>query len=262
MKKTVIRLALVLLASLSSVKAQKVSPPTSDELMAITRRGTLLYEYDQAVWHASDAAETANPKTIEGQQSLAKNENGKWIVVFGRLNADKSRFGIRYEAVEQTKPQEFRVSAETPERADDGFYLLAARAMEVALADFRGEKRPYNVAVLPAPEDQFFVYVYPAQTKPQIYPLGGDARYLLSADGTKIVEKRQLHKSILESARFDKGKKRAAGMHSHAPGDLVEDTDVFHVLTQDPRTPETIDTLHFVYTVRTDGTIAVDKVKK
>ncbi len=231
--------------------------------MEITERGILLNEYDQAAWHASDAVQTANPKTIEGQRYIAKRENGKWIVAFGKLNADKSLFRIYYEAAQRTKPREFSVSADTADRADNGFFLFAARAIELALQDFRGEKRPYNVAVLPAPQDQLFVYVYPAQTNPRIYPLGGDVRYLFSADGTKILEKRQLHKSILESGPpNDKGKKVVAGFHAHVLSDVPEDTDVFHVLTQDPPVPEMIGTPHFLFKILPDGTITTEKQKK
>ncbi len=243
--------------------AQTVSPPAAQELIEITERGILLNEYDQAAWHASDAVQTANPKTIEGQRYIAKKENGKWIVVFGKLTVDKSLFQIYYEAAQRAKPQEFSVSAENVARADNGFFLFAARAIELALQDFRGEKRPYNVAVLPAPQDQLFVYVYPAQTNPRIYPLGGDVRYLFSVDGTKILEKRQLHKFILESgAPKDKGKKLVAGFHTHALSDVPEDTDVFHVLTQDPRQPEFVVTPHFMYEVMTDGTIHITKEMK
>jgi hypothetical protein len=78
-------------------------------------------------------------------------------------------------------------------------YLGAAKAFDTALHDFQGEKRPYNGAVLPAPSNQLFVYVMPAQTKAGIYPLGGDARYLITADGSTIVGKRQLHKTIMEN---------------------------------------------------------------
>ncbi len=243
--------------------AQTVSPPPATELNAITERGILLNEYDQAAWHASDAVQTANPKTTEGQRYIAKKENGKWIVVFGKLMVDKSLFQIYYEAAQRAKPQEFSVSAENAARADNGFFLFAARAMELALHDFRGEKRPYNVAVLPAPQDQLFVYIYPAQTNPRIYPLGGDLRYLFSADGTKILEKRQLHKSILESGPpRDKGKKVVAGFHTHVLSDVPEDTDVFHVLTQDPPVPEMIRTPHFLFKILSDGTITIEKQKK
>lgn len=240
---------------------EKVAPPTAGELSAITQRGILLNEYDQAAWHASDAVQTANPKTIEGQRYIAKKENGKWNVVFGKLNAEKNLFQIYYEAVQHTKPQEFVVSAEPPQLTDSGFYLFAARAIEVALQDFQGEKHPYNVAVLPTAQDQLFVYVYPAPTKPRIYPIGGDARYLMSADGTKIIEKRQMHKTIIEAANPPK-EKVVVDYHTHVLSDLPEDTDVFHVLTQDPRTPGIVMTAHFTYEIHTDGTITIKKSRK
>ena len=118
------------------------------------------------------------------------------------------------------------------------------------------------MAVLPAPQDQLYVYVYPGQTKPRIYPLGGDVRYLISADGNKIIERRQLHKGIIEPPALDKGKKLAAGFHTHVLSDLPEDTDVFHVLTQDPRAPEMVGTAHFMYKVLTDGSITIEKTRK
>jgi hypothetical protein len=261
MKRAAAAAALIFLADVGITNAQSVTRPSAQELMAITERGIALNEYDQAIWHATDAAQTANPKTVEGQRYIAKKENGRWNVMFGKLNADKSLFQIYYEAIQQTKPQEFVITKEAAERADSGFYLFAARAIEVALGDFRGEKRPYNVAVLPAPEAQLFVYVYPAQTKARIYPLGGDVRYLMSADGTKIVEKRQMHKSVIEPASPRK-EKVVVGMHTHVLSDLPEDTDVFHVLTQDPRVQEMVGTPHFLYEVRSDGTITIEKTRK
>jgi hypothetical protein len=259
MKKAVA--VLCVLAGAAQVCGQSTVKPAPQELNAITERGIALNEYDQAVWHATDAVQTANPKTVEGQRYIAKKENGKWMVVFGKLNADKTIFQIYYEAAQQTKPQEFKVTEETAERADRGFYLFAARAIEVALGDFRGEKRSYNVAVLPAAQDELRVDVYPAQTKARVYPLGGDVRYKMSTDGTKILEKRQMHKSILEPPPLEKGKKLASGIHTHVLSDLPEDTDVFHVLTQDPRVPEMVGTPHFIYKVETDGTITIEKTR-
>ena len=258
----VCEIGLLATIGIASANAQKVEPPSAQELMAITERGILLNEYDQAAWHASDAVQTANPKTVEGQRWIAKKENEKWTVAFGKLTADKNTFEIHYEAVQQAKPQEFAVIEQMPPKVDKGFYLFAARAIEVALVEFHGEKHPYNYAVLRAPQDQLYVYIYPGQTKPRIYPLGGDVRYLMAADGMKILEKRQMHKSILESASLDKGKKLAAGFHTHVLSDLPEDTDIFHVLTQDPRIPEMVGTPHFLYQVRADGVITLEKTRK
>jgi len=248
--------------------APSVAPPSDAELQAITGRGRALVEYDQAAWHATDAVQTENPRTVEGQHYIAQKENGKWTVVFGALNADKSKFLIGYEAEQLGKPKEFEVIKDEPAKEETAFYLFAARALEVALADFGRANHPYNSAVLPVTgreaKDQpglLYVYLYPAQTKTGIYPLGGDVRYLVSADGLKIMNKRQMHKTVLDVARV-KGKKMVAGYHSHVLSDVPEDTDVMHVLQQDPPIPEMITTLHFVYEVAIDGTIRIKKQKK
>jgi len=54
-----------------------------------------------------------------------------------------------------------------------------------------------------------YVYFYPAQTKAGTYPLGGDARFLVSEDGMKILAKRQMHKTVLDVAPVT-GKKMVA----------------------------------------------------
>ncbi len=86
-------------------------------------------------------------------------------------------------------------------------------------------------------------------------------RYLMSGDGTKILEKRQMHKTIIETAPRS-GKKAVAGFHTHVLSDLPEDTDVFHVLTQDPPVPEFVGAPHFTYQVKADGTIQVEEKRK
>jgi len=253
--------ALLFTASALSTKAQEAAPPTAEQLAAITERGRLLYEYDQAVWHASDAVQMANPKNVDGQRYIAKKENGKWTVVFGKLNEDRSRFDISYQADEQATLRQFAMRQEPAGRQDNGFFLYAARAIEVAIKDFGAANRPYNVAVLPAPAEQLYVYLYPAQTKARVYPLGGDVRYLLNAEGTKIVEKRQMHKTIIETS-VAPGKKVVSGIHTHVLSELPEDTDVFHVLTQDPPLPEFVGTRHFMYKISADGSIQIQKDSK
>ena len=124
-----------MVAGLATVPVHDDEKPTEKELAAITDRGRALAEYDAAAWHATDALQTANPKTSEGQHYLAKKENGRWIVVFGALNADKTKFLISYEATQLEKPSEFGVKKYEPAKEDEGFYLFAARAMELTMAD-------------------------------------------------------------------------------------------------------------------------------
>lgn len=255
-------LSLVHVTALAAREDQAPTAPTSEELAAITERGRLLHEYDQAAWHASDAVQMANPKNVEGQRYIAKKENGKWVVVFGKLSDDRTRFGISFEASEQATLRQFAVKQEPAGREDEGFFLYAARAIEVAMKDFGSANRSYNAAMLPATAEQLYVYIYPAQTKARVYPLGGDARYLVSGDGTQILEKRQMHKTIIENQPAKGTKKVIAGYHTHVLSDLPEDTDVFHVLTQDPPLPEFVTTPHFTYQVKTDGTIQMEQKRK
>lgn len=248
-------LILVIGLSASATLAQRSSPPSKAELAEITERGRQLAEYDVAAWHATDAVLALKPLEGSVARYIAKKTNNGWVVAFGRFNEKRDKFLIVYEANQGASPKEFSVKKYDSPREDTGFYLSAAQAIETALADFRGVNRRYNVAVLPASSGQMYVYVVPAQTKQGIYPLGGDVRYLVSQDGSKIVEKRQLHKSIIEFATPPEVQKVEAGYHTAVLDDIPEDTDVFHVLVRKPSVPEWIATQQYVYRIETDGTI-------
>ena len=85
--------------------------------------------------------------------------------------------------------------------------------------------------------------------------MGGDARYLISADGSKIIEKRQLHKAILEFSAPPESGNVQGSFHIAVIDDIPEDTDVFHVLSRRPSVPELIATKQYVFQIETDGTI-------
>lgn len=254
--RSILGIAVLLAYCMVAIAEQKPVPLSPQQLAEITERGKLLAEYDQAAWHATDAVMATNPKKDESSRFACKKENNLWTCVFGRLAADK--FLIDYEAVQGTGPTGFEVRHHEPPGEDTGFYFAAVKAMLLAGKDFQAtaEKRPYNPSVLPAEAGQFYVYLIPAQTKAGIYPLGGDARYLVTADGNTIVEKRQLHKSILETSPVGpNGQKVVMGVHTHVLSNVPEDTDVFYVLTRKPLIPEMIGAGKLTYTVETNGMI-------
>lgn len=253
MKPTILTLTLLLFAT--AAIAQRTVPPSKAELAQITERGRLLAQYDAAAWYASDAVVATKP--IEGSVAryIAKKDGATWTVMFGRLNDKRDKFLISYEATQSANPKEFTVRKNDPPQEDTGFFLFAAKAIETSLADFKGAARPYNVAVLPASSNQIYVYAVPAQTKEGVFPLGGDARYLVSPDGARIVERRQLHISIIESSAPTPGQKVEAGYHTAVLDDIPEDTDVFHVLSRQPSVPEWVATKQYVFRIETDGTI-------
>jgi hypothetical protein len=247
-------IALVLASS--AVWAQNHAPLSDSELAAITARGKFLAEYDIAAWHATDAVQALKPAEGSVRRYVARKAGAGWTVAFGKLNDTNDGFLVAYEATQGSDPRQFTVKTYDPPQKDTGFFYIAAKAIDIALQSSHLEKRPYNTYVLPLDSGQLYVYVLPAQTVAEVYPLGGDVRYLVSTDGTKIIETRQLHKSILEVKHSaPSGSKLAGGFHTHVLTDSPEDTDVFHVLRQTHPLPESVATKNGVYLIAIDGTI-------
>jgi hypothetical protein len=155
-------------------------PPSKAELAAITARGRNLAEYDAAAWRASDALQATQPREGAVVRYIARKIDKRWVVAFGRLDDKHEKFLIAYEAIQGAKPEVFSVKEFTPPKADKGFFLSAARAIDTSLKDFvehfKGKQRPYNVGVLPTKRNQWWVCLIPAPTRVGIFPLGRDAR--------------------------------------------------------------------------------------
>jgi hypothetical protein len=240
-------------------------PIASDvELAAISARGRLLYEYDQAAWHSTDAVQATRTSKESIGRYIARKKDAGWEVVWGNLNEARDEFLIRVIATQGASPHEFAVKSLDVPRSDTEFYLSAARAIEIAIKSYHGfADRPYNTAVLPAPAGQLYVYLVPGQTEDDNYPLGSDVRFLVSADGNSIIETRQLHKSIIPKASIPAGAQIAAGTHTHFLSDIPEDSDVLCVLTRKPSIPEYVVTQVAIYVVNADGSIRfVQRMKK
>jgi hypothetical protein len=250
-------LLLALALTVSSILPQKAAPPTQAELDGITARGRMLSEYDRAAADATDAVLATHPPQESGETYHCRKLDHGWTCVFGKLSPEKDRFLISYEATQGNSGTQFQVKRYDPPQEDNAFYLTAAKATLLATNDFRtlAEKRPYNAAVLPAASEQVYVYIVPAQTRKGVYPLGGDVRYLISKGGEEIIEKRQLHKSILEMNPSKAPGTTAGGWHTHVLSEVPEDTDVFYVMTRKPPVPEFIAAGKYRYEVKTDGTI-------
>ena len=241
-----------------SKNTPKISP---EELAQITARGRALYAYDQAAWHATDAVLATHPDKSEGGRYIARKSDAGWVVAFGHLNEAHDAFLIDHTATEGKIPPDFSVEHFAKPKTDTDFFFVAAKAIDLALKDFQGENVQYNVAVLPANEDQLYVYVLPAQTKNGVYPLGGDERYTVSSDGNTLIDKHRMHHSILTFDTNDpQAAKTVAGFHVHVLSNVPEDSDVFYVLTRRPSIPEYIGVDGKLrYTVMEDGSILLKK---
>ncbi len=242
-------------------QAQPGAPPES-ELSDITARGRALSTYDFAAWHGTDAVMALKPADGTITRYIARPTPTGWVVAFGRLTAARDTFLVSYEAIRTSQTGQFEgFTAVVHDKpiADTDYYVRAARALDTASADFGPVRRPYNVASLPAPEGNWWVYVYPAPTVAGVWPLGADTRYLISANARTILDKRRLHNIVIEfSARSlppAPGATIQAGTHTAVLREIPEDTDVFYVLTRTPRVPEYVMTDHFIYRIDTDGKI-------
>lgn len=240
------------------VSAQEMAPPTDTALAGITTRGRLLAAYDRAAWHATDAvrARMATPVGIEGflaTQSTA----GKWEVLFGRMNTARDTLFVAARATEGSAPDQFSVEIPVRPTVGSAVERAAFRAIRTAGDDLTASPRAfggtYNSYVLPQPDGKWLVYFLPGQRQAGVHLHGADYRYLVSADGGTIVDKLQMHRSVLNLHLPDGA---IAGTHTVVIGNLPHDTDVFLVLSRKPVRPEIVVTEHFTYEIKTDGSIA------
>ena len=233
--------ATILGALLCATTVTAVGQPASKAtLNAITERGRALYAYDQAAWKGTDAVFSLKPKpTTEGMTHYVCIKTPKgWHVIFPKWNDAHDKYVIAYQAIEKSDGT-YDARAFNPPVAADKAVQTEGIALELALHDFQKPQRPYNTAILPAPGGNFYVYLYPGQIKANAWPIGGDIRYTVSGDGQRILEKRQLHKTVLD-AEPKPGSNEVAGYHFHILTDVPEDTDVLYVLNRKPSMPEYI----------------------
>lgn len=266
------QLALALLPTLMASGLQGQAPEwtsaehisqrySRDSLNGISERGRAIAAYDAAAWHGSDAAMALDPDYAAAPRYLARArpEDGRWEVVFGRLSTSRDSFLIAYRALQmRTGDTLYTASRIVPAETDTGYYVRAARALELAERDFGQQSRPYNSVVLPiAGTDEWFVYLVPAPTRAGYWPLGADVRYRISPDGESVMVKRRLHNTVIEYGppKPKPGSRLTAGYHSAVLADEPEDTDVFLVLTRRPRVPEYIVSASYYFRIDVDGQI-------
>ncbi len=239
------------------------SVPPENLLTEISKRGKEIADYDNACWQATDALkEKFGLKSKETKYFLAEKGDKGWMVYFGKLNDDETKFLIVYEAASGPDPKntkDITVKKNEPPKEETGDLLLKALALRTCHAVFLPGKFTYNSCVLAAPNGEHYVYFYPGSTTAGLYLLGGDVRYRVAHDGQHIVETRTMHRSVLPYPRpvpESMGDYKALiGLHSALVDNIPEDTDVFHVLSRKPKVPEMIITKKFVYQIGVDGDI-------
>ena len=233
----------------AALPQEKPASPQPD-LAAISARGQALFAYDQAAARGTDALFALKPDPKGLAHYICEKTPSGWTILVPRWNQSHDQLEVVYEARE-TKGKFVPRKLDQPAPADSHLVAME-RALELATADFPAPQRRYNMAVLPAPDAKIYVYLYPGQTRENVWPLGGDVRYTISPDGKTILEKRKLHNSLRDYSIRDN---QTAGYHLHDVTDVPEDTDVFFVLNRKPSMPEIIGTSKTLFTIQKDGRI-------
>jgi hypothetical protein len=248
----------VILSVCLSVQAIAIGQGTGGDakidLAGITARGRALFAYDQAAWHGTDAIFALKPDTNGLSHYICTKTPTGWLISFPKWNEAHDRLFVAYEAKE-TDGKFVPIKFEKPSLAKEDL-LAKERALELVTKDFGKPTRPYNSAILPAPGGNLYVYLYPGQIKADVWPIGGDVRYTVSGDGQHIVEKRQLHKAILD---LEIKANQHAGFHTNDASDVPEDTDVLYVLNRKPSMPEFVATSKQLYVIDKEGNIDTGK---
>ena len=243
-----------------SLPAQDRACPADSQLAGITARGRALAAHDRAAWYATDAFLATKPDTAGLESYVVVQEGEDWRVHFGRLDTASAAFAVGYDvrrAGADSVHDGFVATRVRPFRRESGAVAGAAAALKTGRATFGPLQRPYVFSALPASGGEWWVYATPAVTREGVWPLGGDVRYRVSADGRRVLATRQLHRTILEWSppRDSSGNAPVSGFHSAILDVVPEDTDVFHVLQRRPQVPEMVVTDGWVFRIDTNGEI-------
>ena len=114
-----------------SWSTEHVDETIRPELDAISARGRVLAEYDQAAWHGTDAvlALRPDPKLVGGYLAR-RRADGLWEVVFGKPDAQANAFVIAYRAVQRSAGDtSYLASVVSPHESDTEWYARAAKTL-------------------------------------------------------------------------------------------------------------------------------------
>ncbi|MDQ5933388.1 MAG: hypothetical protein QG574_686 [Cyanobacteriota bacterium erpe_2018_sw_21hr_WHONDRS-SW48-000092_B_bin.40] len=246
--------------------AGTIKPPNALVLGSITKRGKDLYEYDKACSQATDALLAQVKNAASFKLFVAYPEHDIWHVAFGTMGDDGESFLVAYEVtLKPDKPAD--VKSYDIFKLDKAEFFRRAKALSACQSKLKSTGPLMNYAAIPNQDDKntYWVYQFPGTTEPGVFLLGGDVRYLVSNSDHKILQTRQMHRSVLSWPKrgdLPNDAHLQGGCHSAILDDEPEDTDVFHVLLRQPQLPEYIATANWIFCVETDGTIRLVKTMK
>lgn len=185
----------------NEIFAQEV--PDQNRIDEINRLGQLIFDYDQAAWHGTDAVMPLlqNAENLQDRISgyVVERVEDSWVVAFGKLTDDKSEIIIAYQAVLTDDYQVIEALEHEDGVRQSGFLRDAMYTKSLVMEDFEpaDSRVTYNTCIIPADNGEIYVYVLPAQPAHRVYYLGGDFRYTVDPEKGTITDKKQLHNRII-----------------------------------------------------------------
>jgi hypothetical protein len=182
-------MAAVLPMESASAKVTEAEVADNAEAMAT---GKLLYAYDQAAWHSTDALMTlinpADYPDLRGWIVEPHDDNMLLVTYFGQ------RDGPRYAVVRYVMRGSTVVKGGlVPAEADASLSSLANRladARDAATERFSNERlglctegAPNSVILPPDKDGRVRVYIMSSSTTAGVFPLGGHYRFTVGPDG-------------------------------------------------------------------------------
>lgn len=248
------RRSLLLLVLLAATSAHAQGDPDTASIAEANRVGHLLFSYDQAAWHGTDAvmalARNEGDRYVATVRGYAVEPDGDgWRVSFGRLTPDSSAALVSYEArldagFAATGAESFATPVLRSGFVHDALRAQAAISFTPPMPT-PPEPFRYNSATLPGEGGRVVVYFLPAQPDTGVYYIGADVRYTVDPERGSVVDQQTLHDGLgmydlRDNSNMTFGTREAAG----AP---VE-TDVFYAISRPDATSGPLPARHIVLT--------------
>jgi hypothetical protein len=224
-------------ASQAKPAVPAVSEAEQQAIRDAAARGVLIYAYDQAAWHGTDAmiAKLPDPGSKVGGWIVDGPAEAPELVFFDKDKA--APHSVFVADFRDGKMVSSRVAgAGEPELSPERRRLIAARAAALDALKAKGFQRcsaqAMNTVVLPpvGPDNLIYVYLLTPQPDMNTIPFGGHYRVAVGPDG-KTGEIRPFTNScIAMSARPPPGAKSAALVITHLLDPVPTEIHVFSSL--------------------------------
>lgn len=231
--------ALTLVACASHALAKPLTHELQMQMEANLARGELLYAYDQAAWHTTDAMAAALPeatkKLLRGY-IVTPDGNNLRTTFYGQEGAREfAVYSATWDGSAIIRPALYSAEPRPTDSAEE-LRMIAARNVAtnidvIGRLGLCSEGTP-NVTVIPGatPADPISVYVMTPQTENGMWPLGG--HYRIDVKDGRIVSRRAFTNSCINLGGGAKKDEKVVMMTvSHVLDAIPTEIHAFTMLT-------------------------------